>query len=125
MTVAYWCVVVAMFFPYVFTILAKSDGRLNNVDPRSYLQNMTGWRKRANYVQMNSFEVLPIFGLAVIIAQLSGSNQGSLDHLALSFIFLRCIYGVCYLANKAALRSLVWLLAMLTVAAIIYGAAHH
>ena len=70
MTISYWCVLAILMFPYVFTVLAKTSPAFNNHDPRKYLQNLTGWRQRAHYIQLNSFEVAPSFGIAVIVANL-------------------------------------------------------
>ena len=108
MTIAYWCVVVAIFLPYIFTVLAKTGSGFDNHNPRKYLSELTGWRYRANQVQLNSFEALPAFGLAVIIAHLLHAAQSSLDTLALSFIIARVIYGICYISDRAALRTLAW-----------------
>ncbi|MGH8105457.1 MAG: MAPEG family protein, partial [Arenimonas sp.] len=57
----------------------------------------------------------PLFAVAVIVAQLNGADQARVDLLALSFIGLRILYGILYMANKASLRSLVWLAAMVCV----------
>ncbi|MBA3661925.1 MAG: MAPEG family protein [Gammaproteobacteria bacterium] len=112
MTIAYWCVFVIILFPYLFTILAKSGAGFNNHDPREYLQTLTGWRKRANYTQLNSIEIAPAFGIAVIIAHLLHSTQSTLDVLAIIFVITRACYAICYLTDKAAFRSLFWALGM-------------
>lgn len=108
MTVAYWCVLAMIIFPYIFTIMAKAGSKYDNHDPRAALQKMTGWRKRANYIQLNSFEATPAFGIAVIIAHLAHANQLTLDKLAITFVIARVFYAICYLTDKATLRSLVW-----------------
>jgi uncharacterized MAPEG superfamily protein len=115
MTIAFWCVFVMILFPYIFAGIAKGGRGYDNHDPRTYLATLTGWRKRANYVQMNSFEALIVFGLAVIIAQLAQGPQWMIDSLAVTFVVLRIIYSICYLKDKAGLRSLVWGLGMLCV----------
>lgn len=115
MTIAYWCVLVIILFPYLFTVLAKTNKHFNNHDPREYLNNISGWRKRAHYVQQNSFEVNPAFGLAVIIAHLTQVDQFKLDLLAIAFVITRILYAVCYLIDKPSLRSLVWSLGMLCI----------
>ena len=112
MTIAYWCVLIMILLPYIFTILAKTGPRYSNSTPREYLANLTGWRKRANYAQLNTFEATPAFGLAVIIAHLAHASQTSLDKLAIAFVIARILYGVCYISNKAALRSLCWIVGL-------------
>lgn len=117
MTTAYWCVLAMIAFPYLFTILAKTGPGFSNYDPRGYLERVTGWRRRAHHVQQNSFEALSVFGFAVIIAHLAHAPQMTLDKLALTFVVARILYGICYLTNKAALRTLFWAVGMACVIA--------
>jgi uncharacterized MAPEG superfamily protein len=121
-TTAYWCVLVMILFPYIFTSLAKSRKDFNNHDPRDYLQKTTGWRRRAHYVQLNSFESTPAFGIAVIIAQLAHTSQGWVDNLAIAFVIARIIYAICYLTDMAALRTLVWMVGMACVVGLFWVA---
>ena len=80
MTLAYWCVLVAILLPYLCTATAKFTGgdygpRANS-DPRAFLAGLEGWRKRASNAQLNGFEVTPAFAAAVIIAhQAGGAGQ--------------------------------------------------
>ena len=110
MTTAYWCVLVAAVLPLLWAGAAKAGGgRYNNARPREYLGALAGWPARANFAQQNSYEAFPPFAAAVIIAQLCSSPQPTVDALALTFIGARVIYGLCYIADKSTLRSLVWL----------------
>lgn len=117
MTLAYWCVLLALFLPYLSTITAKVVGGgfkpRHNYDPRAFLAGLEGLARRANNAQLNSFEVTPAFAAAVIIAHLAGgAEQALLDQLAMAFILSRVLYFICYLADWAALRSLVWFVGM-------------
>lgn len=118
MTIGYWCVLVAALLPYVFTLVAKSDGRYNNYSPREYLEKQEGFRKRSHWAQLNGFEAFPPFAAAVIIAHLAGTAQNTIDMLAISFIVIRVLYGVLYIANVAALRSVVWMAGLAVVVAL-------
>ena len=61
----------------------------------------------------NSFEVTPAFAAAVIIADIVGNAQPvTIDVLAVLFITSRLLYIICYLADWALLRSLVWFIGM-------------
>ena len=111
MTVALWCVLIAIFLPYVCTIVAKAAGgfRLSdNHDPRDFLESVGGVARRAHAAQLNSFEVMPAFAAAVIVAHLVGTAQlVTVNVLAVMFITSRLLYIICYLADWAILRSLV------------------
>ena len=120
-TVAYWCVLVAVLLPLACASLAKwqafgrprSQGGFDNADPRAWLAQQEGWKKRANAAQANSFEALPFFIGAVIIAHQLGAPQTRLDILAVVFITLRIIYIVMYVAGLPNTRSAIWALAFL------------
>ncbi|MDB5911765.1 MAG: hypothetical protein JWP22_440 [Ramlibacter sp.] len=118
-TVAYWCVLIAALLPMVCAGVAKwkafgqpvRQGGYDNRDPRSWLAQQQGWRARANAAQANSFEALPFFIGAVIIAHQLGAPQTRLDILALVYVTLRIIYIAMYVANLATARSAFWALA--------------
>ena len=114
MTIAYWCVLIALFLPYLSTVTAKAvSGGFSprhNHDPRALLNSLSGVGRRANNAQLNSFEVTPAFSAAVIIAHLA--EQALLDQLAIAFVVSRIVYFICYLADWAPVRSLVWFVNM-------------
>jgi uncharacterized MAPEG superfamily protein len=124
MTTAYWCVLAAALLPIIWAGAAKSGGkRYNNAQPREFLGALTGWPARAHHAQQNSYEAFPPFAAAVIIAQLSSAPQAAVDGLALTFIAARVAYGLCYIADRSTLRSLVWLLGFGCVVALFVTAA--
>lgn len=109
-TVAYWCVLIAALLPMACALLAKRGGfrGSDNHDPRAWLARQTGWRARANAAQANSFEALPFFMGAVIIAHQLGAGQTALDLLALLWVLLRMFYILMYVADMPLARSMVW-----------------
>jgi len=116
MTIANFCILVACALPVICAAVAKSKGfarmdrpgGYDNRDPRGYLSHLTGWRARANAAQANSFEALPLFIAAVLVAQQMQAPQGRTDALAMAFIAVRLIYIAVYIADQGKLRSLVW-----------------
>ena len=109
MTLAFWCVLVAALLPLIWTGIAKFSGRYDNHKPREYLEQSTGYRLRAHWAQLNSYEAFPPFAAGVIIAHLAGADPLWSDRLAVAFIVFRVLYGVTYLKDWATARSLVWL----------------
>ncbi|VVM84395.1 hypothetical protein PS662_02495 [Pseudomonas fluorescens] len=116
MTVALWCILIAIFLPYVCVGIAKVSGGFNlkdNHDPRDFLESLNGLGRRAHAAQLNSFEVTPAFAAAVIVAHLAGNAElVTINVLAVLFITSRLLYIICYLADWAILRSLVWFVGM-------------
>jgi uncharacterized MAPEG superfamily protein len=97
MTVALWCVLIAFLLPYLCVAIAKAGGRFrlrDNYDPRDFLDSLEGAPRRA---------------YAVIVAHLAGNAElVTINVLAVLFITSRLLYIICYLADWAVLRSLVW-----------------
>ena len=128
-TIAHWCVLVAALLPIVCAGLAKwgmfgtpvSAGGYDNGNPRAWLARQADWRARANAAQANSFEALPFFIGAVIIAHQLGTHQARLDILAFVFVVLRLLYVMMYVAGLANVRSVVWTLALATNVAILFA----
>lgn len=127
-TVAYWCVLIAALLPMGCAWLAKSgsfgksrkDGGFDNRDPRAWMARQTDWRARANAAQANSFEGLPFFIGAVIIAHLLGAGQTLLDMLALLYVMLRIFYIMMYVSDMPTVRSMVWAAAFLVNIGILF-----
>ena len=130
LTVAYWAVLVAAVMPIVCAGIAKSgmfgkprrEGGYDNDHPRDWLARQKDWRARANAAQANSFEALPFFIGAVIIAHQLGAPQLRVDVLAFLYVFMRVLYVMMYLANLASMRSIAWVLAFALNIAILFAA---
>ena len=122
LTVAYWCVFIACGLPYLAAWIAKagSFGPRDNTHPRDWAAKQSGWRARANSAQSNSFEGLPFFIGAVIIAHQLGANQARLDVLAAAYVVLRLIYIAAYIKGIGSVRSAIWALGFLVNIAILF-----
>jgi uncharacterized MAPEG superfamily protein len=115
-TIAYWSVLVMAVLPIVCAGIAKygmfsksgRDGGYDNHNPRAWLAKQTDWRARANAAQANTFEALPFFFAAVIIAHQLQARQTLLDILAFAFVVLRIAYVLMYVADMAKTRSVIW-----------------
>lgn len=109
MHTALLCVLVAGLLPYLFTGIAKAAGpRYDNRDVRAWQGRLDGFAYRANAAHLNGFEAFPLFAAAVLAAMVTGADATRVNQLAVAFVLLRLLYGVVYLMNQAALRSLVW-----------------
>ncbi len=127
--VVHWCVLVASLLPVVCAGIAKfgmfgksrRDGGYDNADPRAWLSRQSDWRARANAAQANSFEALPFFIGAVVLALQLGADPAQIDLLAAIFVLLRIVYITLYVANRATLRSVVWFVALGVNVAILFA----
>jgi uncharacterized MAPEG superfamily protein len=120
MTIAELCILIACLLPIVCAGIAKwkgfgvsrRDGGFDNHNPRQWLARLEGWQARANAAQQNSFEALPIFIAGVLIAQAHGAASSTIDALAVVFVLARVAYIATYLADRANLRTLSWVVAL-------------
>jgi uncharacterized MAPEG superfamily protein len=128
-TIAYWSVLIAALLPFACAYIAKApglgksrkQGGFDNADPRSWLAKQTDWQARANAAQANSFEALPFFIGAVIIAHQLNASQGIVDILAVIFVTLRIMYIAMYVGGLPMVRSGIWVLALLVNIAIFFA----
>ena len=125
MTLAFWCVLVAGLLPFAAIAVAKSDKtfwRHNNL-PREWEAKLTGKAARAHAAHLNSFEAFPLFAVAVIIAALCKAPQSAVDGIAVAFVLARVAFIGCYLADRASLRSFVWVIAFALNVSLFFVAA--
>ncbi len=119
MTFAIACVLIAGILPLACAGIAKWGFRdFDNRDPRGWLARQTGYRARANAAQANSFEAFPFFAAAVILALFTRVDAGTLAAVCATFILARIGFVACYVADKATLRSLCWLIGYGSVVAL-------
>lgn len=125
MAIAYWCILIAAVLPYIWIGVGKSAARgYDNRDPRGWVAKQTNPRiHRANAAHLNAFEAFAPFAAGVLMAQVAGVDPGRITALAVAFIACRVLHGVFYIADKHALRSLMWAVGIGCVAALMVQAA--
>ena len=106
-----FAVLVAGILPVVCAGIAKAGLKsYDNHDPRACLQQVTGYRARANAAQANSFEAFPFFAAGVALALWAQVDAVLLNVLAWLVVLTRVAYIYCYVTDRATLRSLIWML---------------
>ena len=127
MTIAIVCVILAGFLPIIAAGIAKFGPTENSVSdpydnnqPREWLAKQTGLRARANAAQANTFESLPFFYVAIVIAIILQAPQARIDVLAIGYLLARVAYIACYVMDWANLRTLVWLLGFACTVALFF-----
>ena len=122
MTIAFWTILAAIALPWLMAALKKSplaiSGKYSNRAPRAMQPKLEGLSQRAHWAEQNSFEILPAFVAAVLVAHLAGAEQMLIDQLAIGFIVSRVLYSICYLTDWATLRSLVWTVGLIFIVAL-------
>jgi len=110
-------ILIAGILPFVFAGLAKSKGftRADNHATREWQNNLEGWRKRAYWAHQNAFETLPHFFAAVLCAYLAQPHSAIAAAFAWGYVAMRLVYSLCYITDRASLRSVAWMFSMVAI----------
>ncbi|KNH20846.1 membrane protein [Pseudomonas syringae] len=112
MSIPFWCVFISALLIYVAKIpVAKAmneQGGYDNHLPRQQQAQLTGFGARALAAHQNSFEAFLLFAVGVLMAHTTQTTGWLIDTLAIIFVIARIIYLLCYWADLAWQRSLVW-----------------
>lgn len=124
MTIPHLCLLIVALLPLAWTMLAKGSKRYDNRAPRAYLAGLDGWRARAQAAQQNAWEALAMFTAAIVVVGQAGGASTWVNALAITFVVVRVLHGVLYVANLASLRSLVWFVGVACVVSMFFVSAH-
>jgi uncharacterized MAPEG superfamily protein len=91
----------------------KEQGGYNNNLPRQQQAQLTGFGARALAAHQNSIEAFILFAVGVLMAHTTQTAGWLIDSLAIIFVIARIIYLLCYWADLAWQRSLVWLVGLI------------
>lgn len=124
MSLALWSLLVAGLLPYITVGIAKAGSKgYDNNNPRDWAGTLQGFGRRAFAAHQNHFEFLPFFIAGIVVAQFRLGNNATVDMLAGGIILARIGYTIAYLADKATLRSLLWLVGIGGIVALFIVAA--
>lgn len=114
MTLADLCLPLMLVLTIAAVMPAKVAGRheYDNSRPRDPAFYTDGLRARSLGAHQNSYEALPFFFAAVILAEMRGVPQGTLDALAIAFVVARAGYIAAYWFDRPSLRSVIWAVAL-------------
>ncbi|SDZ37136.1 MAPEG family protein [Pseudomonas sp. NFIX28] len=117
MSIAFWCVFISALLIYVARMpvakAMKEQGGYDNHLPRQQQAQLTGFGARAVAAHQNSFEAFMLFAVGVLMAHATQTQGWLIDSLAIVFVITRVIYLLCYWADLAWQRSLVWFIGLL------------
>jgi uncharacterized MAPEG superfamily protein len=105
--------------PWICAGIAKGGQKnYDNHNPREWLAKQTGYRARANAAQANCFEAFPMYAVGVLLAMLSDIEADQLEMWAGLFIAARVAYVAFYVMDIDKLRSLAWLVGVVSTVAL-------
>lgn len=119
MTTPFWCLLIAALMPYVLAGVGaryriQQLGSLDANHPRVQARELEGIAARAYAAQQNAWEALTIFGLAVVVAHLARADPGWSATAAVVFVVARILHPILYISDQAALRTLAFIVGLLS-----------
>lgn len=120
MTTALWCLFITAMIPSLLAFTGgylrhKELGKADNKNPRQQYAQATGVVSRAFAAQQNAWEALILLAAALLAASIAGVPQADLATVAIVFVVARVLHAVFYLADKDMLRSLAYLVALVSI----------
>ncbi len=120
MTTPMICLLITLLLPLVLAGVGgfyrtREPGGMDNNDPRGQASKLTGPGARAYAAQQNAWEAIALFTPAVLVAHVLGADPATSATLAMTFVGLRVVPGICYLADLATLRSLAFVASIVCV----------
>ncbi|MBV4459569.1 MAPEG family protein [Pseudomonas sp. COR58] len=116
MSIPFWCVFISALLIYVARMpvakAMKEQGGYDNHQPRRQQAQLTGFGARALAAHQNSIEAFMLFAVGVLMAHTTQTAGWLIDTLAIVFVIARVVYLLCYWADLAWQRSLVWVVGL-------------
>lgn len=92
----------------------KEFGVVDNNNPRQQAASLSGPGSRSIAAQQNAWEALALFSAAILGAYLMGASAEQMLMPAYIFLAMRIAHALCYLADWAILRSIVWIIGLIS-----------
>ncbi|NVK24006.1 MAG: MAPEG family protein [Gammaproteobacteria bacterium] len=89
-------------------------GGYDNQHPRQQQKQLTGFGARCLAAHENSFEAIILFAPAALLVIATQNTNEFNANLAMAYVICRIAYLFCYWFNFDKLRSLVWIIGVLS-----------
>lgn len=107
-------ILIACFLPYFYNLIIRYAAVDQSTSAREYVSNSSRHQRlaqRANAVRQDSFEGLPLFIAAILVADYLVLSDWVVFILGVGYLIFRMAYGICYLMGWSPLSRTLWILA--------------
>ena len=91
--------VILTYAPFLVVAWGRLQLGYNQSAPRAMFDKLPAYAQRATWAHQNSFEALTIYGLAALMAYITGVTSDWAKIAAIAFIIVRLLYSVFYILN--------------------------
>ena len=106
--------VILTYAPFLVVAWGRLQLGYNQSAPRAMFDKLPAYAQRATWAHQNSFEALTIYGLAALMAYITGVTSDWAKIAAIAFIIVRLLYSVFYILNVPLGRSLMFAIGSLS-----------
>ena len=117
-----YCIAVAavlIYLPFLLVAYARLKVGYDIAAPRTMFDKLPAYAQRATWAHQNSFEAFMIFAAAALMAYVTGVNSSLAVGAAITFVAVRLLYSVFYIANVGIARSLMFVIGSICLAILI------
>ena len=97
--------VVLIYLPFLLVGYARVSVGYDMAAPRAMFDKLPPYAQRANWAHQNSFEAFMIFAAAALMAYVTGLDSTLATGAAITFVIVRLLYSVFYIANIPLARA--------------------
>lgn len=110
---------VLIYLPFLLVAYARLKVGYDIAAPRTMFDKLPPYAQRATWAHQNSFEAFMIFAAAALMAYVTGVNSSLAVGAAITFVAVRVLYSVFYIANVPIARSLMFVIGSICLAILI------
>jgi uncharacterized MAPEG superfamily protein len=118
-----WCIAVSALLLYVPGFVVAAYGRLqvgyDLRQPRTMIDRVPPYARRATWAHENSFEAFALFTPAALMAYVTGLDGSAATTAAVLHPIARVLFQIFYIADRPRLRGAMYLTALLCSATLI------
>jgi uncharacterized MAPEG superfamily protein len=112
---------VLIYVPFLLVAYARVRiGYETFSTPRAMFDKLPPYAQRATWAHQNTFEAFMIFAAAALMAYITGVNSFTAQVAAIAFVVARFLYSIFYILNIPILRSLMFVIGILSCATLIF-----
>lgn len=112
--------IVLIYLPFLLVAYARFQiGSEAMSTPRAVFEKLPPYAQRAAWAHQNSLETFAVFGIAALMAYVTGVNSPVAAFAACAFVVARLLYSVFYILNVPPLRSLTFAVGTLSCVTLI------
>jgi uncharacterized MAPEG superfamily protein len=106
--------VVLAYAPFLVVAWGRLKAGYDQAAPRAMFDKLPPYAQRATWAHQNGFEALIIYGLAALMAYVTGVDSDWAMKAAIAFLIARSLYSIFYISNLPIGRSLMFALGSLS-----------